>query len=167
MAKTKDVICVESFSYAALTIPAGAVLADDNAAYIAYGEHFIDVVLGETPQQTEARISLAQDAIEVPDAVVSLGVTAPGSAKANVAILVTVKALDDDGRVNPAYRGTVAFTSNDASAVLPANYPFVQADKGVHVFNVTMVTVATKTVTATDTVTAGINGTTASIVVGA
>jgi len=43
--------------------------------------------------------------------------------------------------------------------VLPANYTFVAADNGVHVFSATLKTAGTQSLTATDTVTASITGT--------
>ena len=43
---------------------------------------------------------------------------------------VTVTAQDAFGNVATGYTGTVHFTSNDASAVLPANYTFTGGDAG-------------------------------------
>jgi titin len=96
-------------------------------------------------------------------------VTAATTATAGTAFPVTVAALDARG--NPAYNytGTVQFTSNDASAVLPANYTFTAGDLGMHVFNVTLETAGTHNVAATDittgTPTSGITGKQTGIVV--
>src|SRR5256712_4006027 len=83
----------------------------------------------------------------------------------------TVEARDGYGNRTTAYAGTVKFTSTDAQAVLPANYKFTTGtglDNGIHTFTpgVTLKTVGTQSVTATDTVTANITGAQTGIVVG-
>ena len=52
----------------------------------------------------------------------------------DVANVLTLTAQDPYGNRTADYRGTVRFTSNDPQAVLPANYTFVAADAGSHVF---------------------------------
>jgi len=86
---------------------------------------------------------------------------------AGAAHSVTVTAKDVHGHVAGGYRGTVHFTSTDAKAVLPANYTFTGADAGVHKFALGLIlkTAGTRSVTATDTVTASIKGTQTGIVV--
>ena len=61
------------------------------------------------------------------------------------------------GQTDTGYTGTIAFTSSDLQAVLPANYTFVPANNGVAVFTsgVTLKTAGSQTVTATDTTTSG------------
>ncbi len=83
----------------------------------------------------------------------------PSPTTAGGAHNVTVTAQDAFGNVATGYTGTVHFTSNDASAVLPANYTFAGGDAGTHVFSVTLKTVGTRSITATDTVTGTITGT--------
>src|SRR5262249_22259084 len=60
------------------------------------------------------------------------------------------------------YHGTVHFSSSDhaAGVRLPADYTFTAADRGRHTFTggVTLQTVGSQTVTATDTVTSSITG---------
>jgi len=80
---------------------------------------------------------------------------------------ITVTALDASNNVVPAYIGTVHFTSTDVGAVLPADYTFTAADSGTHSFSVSFNTVGTQALTATDTVTASITGSQASITVNA
>jgi hypothetical protein len=63
-----------------------------------------------------------------------------------------------------AYAGTVAITSSDPHAVLPANAPLVA---GTHLFAVTLTTAGSQTITATDTATNSITGTSPAIAVGA
>jgi multiple sugar transport system substrate-binding protein len=78
---------------------------------------------------------------------------------------VTVTAKDAYGNTAKSYTGTVHLTSTDGAAVLPANYTFTASDAGVHKFGVTLKTAGTKSVTATDTVTASIHGSQTGIVV--
>ena len=77
---------------------------------------------------------------------------------------VTVKALDAYGNVATAYTGTIHFTSSDPKAILPADYTFTTADKGVHVFantlrpGLTLKTAGSKSLTATDVSYSSIKG---------
>ena len=98
---------------------------------------------------------------------------APASATAGTPFNVTVTALNASNGPATDYLGTVHFTSTDGQAVLPANYTFTAADAGVHTFSatdipnngVTLKTAGSRTVTATDTVTAMITGTTGTVAV--
>ena len=74
---------------------------------------------------------------------------------------VTVTALDSFSNVATSYHGTVHFSSTDAAALLPADYTFVLADAGSHVFaaGVTLNVIGDWSVTAADTVTESIHGT--------
>lgn len=47
---------------------------------------------------------------------------------------VTVKAIAADGLASSTYRGAIRFSSDDASASLPADYTFTAADNGMHTF---------------------------------
>jgi hypothetical protein len=67
----------------------------------------------------------------------------------------TVEAQDQYDTPVPDYAGTVAITSSDGGAVLPANSTLTD---GTKVFSVTLLTAGTQTVTATDTVTHSITG---------
>jgi hypothetical protein len=87
-----------------------------------------------------------------------LVVHVPDNAAAGDPVNVTVAVVDAHGRLVPNYIGTVAITSSDTAAVLPANFTFAAADHGHHVFQVTFNTPGDQTVTATDTVTATITG---------
>jgi hypothetical protein len=71
-----------------------------------------------------------------------------------------VTALDAYGNRATAYRGTIHFTSTDAAAALPADYAFTSTDAGKHTFTVTLNTVGTQSITATDKVHATLKGTT-------
>lgn len=79
-------------------------------------------------------------------------VTLPTSSTAGDQLNMTVTAQDSGGNTVTGYLGTVAFTSTDSQAVLPANYTFVGSDKGVHTFSngVTFKTKGNQKATATD-----------------
>ena len=82
----------------------------------------------------------------------------PTSTVAGVSNSFTVTAKDAFGNTDTNYAGTVAFSNtNDAQAVLPGNSTLTA---GTKTFSATFKTVAggTKTLTATDTVTASITG---------
>src|SRR5437763_165518 len=119
-----------------------------------------------------ASLTGSQSAIQVNPAAASIlmvsGIPSPQSQ--NTASPVTVEARDAFGNRATAYVGTVKFTSTDTQATLPANYKFTSGtglDNGIHSFTpgVTLKTVGTQSVTATDTVTANITGSQTGIVV--
>lgn len=88
-------------------------------------------------------------------------VSATSSAVADTPFSITVSALDASNNVSTGYVGTVHFTSSDlgSGVVLPQDYKFTAADKGVHTFTgVTLATVGPQSVTAKDTVTGTIAG---------
>ncbi|MCU1391812.1 MAG: hypothetical protein JWM34_240 [Ilumatobacteraceae bacterium] len=89
-----------------------------------------------------------------------LSVTAPSTATAGSPVSAIVRALDPFGNTDTGYAGNVHITSSDASAVLPANATLVN---GVGTFPVTLVGLGSSTVSATDTVTSSITGTSAAI----
>jgi uncharacterized protein (TIGR03437 family) len=75
---------------------------------------------------------------------------------------ITVTAHDQFGNTATGYAGTVKITASDIQATLPANSTL---NVGTHVFNVTLGTVGSQTVTATDASTPSISGTSAAITV--
>jgi predicted nucleotidyltransferase len=88
-------------------------------------------------------------------------VSAPGSATAGSAFSVTVTAQDQFNNTVTSYTGTIHFTSSDGAAALPADYPFVGGDAGVHTFTsaVTLNTAGNQTVTVTGSGKTGTSGT--------
>lgn len=105
-------------------------------------------------------------ATAAPGSAVRLSITAPATATAGTPVAVKVVARDAAGQVATAYRGTVAFTSTDAKAVLPAAYTFTATDGGVHTFGgVALRTAGSRTVTVTDRVSASVTGTSAPVAV--
>jgi hypothetical protein len=99
----------------------------------------------------------------LPPPATKLSVSAPGSATSGTAFSVTVTALDANNNRVPTYTGTVHLTSTNGTATLPGNSTLTN---GQGVFSVTLKT-GTWTVTATDTVTGSITGTSANIAVAA
>ena len=81
----------------------------------------------------------------------------PSPASAGVIGNLTITAGNGFGGTNTAYTGTVHFTSSDSQAVLPADYTFTAAVQGVHTFNITLKTVGTQSLTASDMI-GGITG---------
>jgi ELWxxDGT repeat protein len=76
----------------------------------------------------------------------------PANITAGVAGSFTVTAQNADGSTNMSYGGTVHFTSSDPQAVLPADYTFTAADKGVHTFGATLKSAGNQSITVADTV---------------
>ncbi len=91
-----------------------------------------------------------------------IAVSAPASATGSVSFTFTVTAQDAFGNTATGYAGTVHFTSTDAIAVLPADAALIS---GTRTFSATLKTGGSQTITATDTVTPSITGTSATVVV--
>jgi len=96
--------------------------------------------------------------VEAVGSVTHFGVVALGPAVAGFPTPVLVVALDASNNVVAGYTGTVHFTSTDGSATLPADYTFVAADNGSHLFWVTFATAGNQTLTATDTASSSLTG---------
>ena len=91
-------------------------------------------------------------------------VSAPSSATAGSSFSFTVTAEDQFDNTATAYAGTVHFTSSDGAATLPTNSTLTN---GVGTFSATLKTAGNQTITATDTVTSSITGTSNAIAVSA
>jgi hypothetical protein len=66
---------------------------------------------------------------------------------------LTVRIVDSLGNPARSYTGTVAFSSSDGQATLPAGYTFTTADQGVHTFHgLILRTPGTQTITVQDQV---------------
>jgi len=99
-----------------------------------------------------------------PGPVTHLQVVVPTNTKIGVPASIEVVALDAANHRVPSYTGIVHFTSTDGGATLPADYTFTASDHGSKHFDVTMATLGSQTITATDTVTATITGSAATTV---
>jgi len=98
--------------------------------------------------------------VKVGHAATSLSVAFAGpDAWAGSAATATVTAQDKFGNRAGNYQGTVAFSSSDPAAVVPANVTFTAADNGQKTVNVTFNTIGAQTLTAADTATPATNGT--------
>jgi hypothetical protein len=89
-------------------------------------------------------------------------VSAPSTVQQANPFTLTVTARDAANNLVASYAGTVHFSSTDAQAVLPGNSKLTN---GMGVFSATLRTTGYQTITATDTVTASISGTSSPIVV--
>ena len=73
-----------------------------------------------------------------------------GSGVAGAPASFTVSAISTDGSANTGYRGTVAFTSTDAGAVLPSSHTFTAGEAGQANFSVTFKASGAQTLSASD-----------------
>jgi uncharacterized repeat protein (TIGR01451 family) len=83
-------------------------------------------------------------------------VSAPATATAEEAFNFTVTALDQFENTVTSYTGTVHFTSSDSAAVLPSDATLTS---GAGTFSATLWTAGSRTITATDTVSSSVTGT--------
>jgi fibronectin type 3 domain-containing protein len=96
--------------------------------------------------------------VVTPGNATQLKFTAPQSVSPGTPFTITVTALDAYGNQAKGYTGTIAFSSSDAGAKLPANYTFTAGDNGAHSFNATLQTAGNQHIHAIDTVFASIVG---------
>lgn len=119
-----------------------------------------DLVTGRgSPYANLVVASLAGSSTTTTSTATHFSISAPTTDTAGTPISITVTALDASNNVVSGFVGTIHFTSSDGAAVLPANYTFLAADKGVHVFTgVNLFTAGSETITAADTATGSILG---------
>jgi FG-GAP-like repeat/FG-GAP repeat len=130
------------------------------------GDGFADLAVTNWGAGTTSVLINAKDWSAPPAQASSLVVSGfPSPTTAGVAGSFTVTAKTASGATATDYTGTVHFSSSDGKASLPADYTFTAADAGVHTFSATLKTAGTQSITATDTVTAGITGTDGGITV--
>jgi uncharacterized protein (TIGR03437 family) len=120
----------------------------------------------------ETQMTIAQQAyvsnvvtfpVSVPGQAISLVVTpASTTVAAGTPLTFTVTAIDYSGAPATTFTDTVALTSSDSGATLPASMAF---SAGVGTFSVTLNTPGVDTVTATDTSSSTITGTSPGIIV--
>ena len=145
-------------------LPANSALANGTATFSAT----LKTLGGQTITAADtatATISGTSNSINVtgPPAT-HFSVVAPANATVGTAFDITVTALDASNNVAASYSGTVHFTSTDGQADLPANSILMN---GTANFPAGLKTVGGQTITATDTVTASITGSSRSINVSA
>ena len=141
-------------------LPANAVLTGGLGVFSATLDTAGSQVLSATDTQSNTITGSAT--VNVSAAAAShFSVAGPVAASAGLAASITVQALDQFNNAAPSYNGTVTFSSSDVSATLPAS---AKLTSGVGAFSLTLLTLGSQTVTATDKVNGSINGTTAIIV---
>ena len=150
------------------TLPADyAFVAGDS------GVHTFSVTLktagSQTITATQGGVTGTTPSITIdPAAVASFTLTGvPATVVSGTPASVTVTAHDAFANTVTAYTGSVHFSSNDPLALLPGDYTFTGGDAGVHTFTnaYTLLTTGARTVTATDTISPAVNGTSAFITV--
>jgi hypothetical protein len=128
------------------------------------GHHTFTATLNTAGTQTVSVTDTANPAFSS-QAQISVVTVVPASfelfasptATAGVAQTYVLVALDATGNVLTGYTGTVHFGSSDAQAVLPADYTFTAADRGILNFNVTLKTAGTQSISVVDTAHSSVN----------
>jgi len=156
-----------------LTSSDGAASLPANYTFTAAdsGSHTFPVKLNTLGAQTVTAMDIAAGtltgsaSVTVNPAPASMVITAPSSGNTGTphAVGITVALRKGDNTLESSYVGTVHFTSNDPSAILPADYSYTAGDAGTHAFSVTFLNPGAKTVTVTDTGNGSLSATTAAI----
>lgn len=101
-------------------------------------------------------VAVTQNGIAVsPNVATSISTSLLHGSVAGVAQTVTITAHDAYGNIATGYTGTVAVSSSDTQAALPAAYTFTAADAGVHTFSVTFKSSGGQTLSVLDTTNPG------------
>lgn len=143
------------------TLPGNSALTDGTGTYSAtftdVGTAAANFKIGVGVVSGGALTGATSAAIAVtPETADGFLVTCPATVQGDVPFDVTVTAIDTHGNKATGYTGTVHFTSSDGAAVLPANSTLTD---GSGTFSVTLNSEGDQTITATDTVTSSITGT--------
>jgi autotransporter-associated beta strand protein len=151
------------------TIPAGSSSVTISGVTLGSAESGVVLTAASTSGDSLTAGDSVPFTVQPSTAPAYLAVTGfPSPQTAGAAGSLTVTAMTRGGATATTYTGTVTFTSSAVSAGLPANYTFVAGDNGVKSFSgVTLNTVGTQSITATDTLTSSITGTQAAITVNA
>ena len=144
------------------TLPADATLTNGVGSFSITFKTAASQSLTATDTVMSTIKGTAAGIVVTPGAATQFTLTAPASAAIGAAISSIVTAKDAYGNVAKGYTGTVHFTSTDALAVLPANTALTSGAKQV---TIKLKTAGNKTFTATDTVNAGITGTSTAVAV--
>jgi hypothetical protein len=143
------------------TLPADATLTNGTGTFSVTLKTAGNVSVTATDTATTSITGTLNGITVNPGPASQLTVTSPGpAATTGIAFGVTVNAVDAFGNVATNYSGTVKITSSDAQATIPANSALPGGTGG---FGVTLKTLGPQTITATDTVTASLKGTSPSI----
>jgi hypothetical protein len=121
---------------------------DDLRNSVSVSQHGTTLTIGAGNR--EATPTMAQASTMIPGGAVALRAQpSVTTVVAGTAFTLTVTALDAAG--NPAidFTGLVHFTSTDPATMLPDDYTFTAADRGVHTFSLTLKTAGNRSVTVT------------------
>src|SRR5207237_757136 len=140
----------------AATLPANSTLTNGVGTFSATLPTLGNQTLTATDTATSSITGTSNTMIMSAAAATHFAVSGPASTTAGSAFNFTVTALDAGNNTATNYIGTVQFTSSDGQAVLPANSTL---SNGVGTFSATLKTAGNQTLTATDTVSGGIAGT--------
>jgi YVTN family beta-propeller protein len=148
----------------------GVLLCTATTAPLQQGFHILYAYADDGQDATSVQLDsplisniAAYPFLVTPATATQFSVSAPAEVTQGIPFSVTVTATDSLGDTVSTYAGTVQFTSSDPAAVLPAPTTLTN---GTGTFLVTLNTLGPETITATDTVTPSITGTTAAITVG-
>jgi autotransporter-associated beta strand protein len=126
-----------------------------NTGPFPYSVTVADINLNDEPDLILANKRGDTISVLLSNAAKRLQVTAPSLVIAGKTATVTVTALDDQGRVDSRYNGTVSLTSTDPRFVPPPPYTFTPADMGSHAFRVSLMTAGPQSLSASDLEIAG------------
>jgi len=124
-------------TYINVTVPAGAALSGNIAV-------------------TASGVTAARGTFTLVGPVTTLAIAAPATAIAGTAFTLTVSAHDQNGLTNTTYTGAVHFSSDDPTAILPADASLAN---GTGTFSATFKTGTHVTIRARDIATSTITGT--------
>ena len=141
------------------TLPATSALANGTGNFSATLTH-----TGTTSANFKLHAANANGAVSgtsptivvIPAAAAAFAVSIPSVIQSGVPFNVSVVAKDAYGNTATGYSGAVHFSSSDGTAVLPANSTLTS---GAGLFTVTLKTAGSQSLAVTDTVSAGIHGT--------
>jgi len=143
------------------SLPADSKLTNGTGSFLATLKSSGSQTIKATDTVT-ATITGISSAISASGPTTHFSFSAQAAATTRKSINIGVTALDASNNTSTGYNGTVHISSSDGTAILPAN-ALVQTGSGN--FQITLETPGNQTITATDTVTPSITGTTSAIAV--
>jgi hypothetical protein len=144
------------------TLPADTTLTNGTATKNATPKTAGSQTFTATDTVTAAITGTSSAVTISPAAAARFKVAAPTGAYPGAAFNFTVTAQDAFGNTAAVYTGTVHFATTDTAGTVPVNSVLTN---GTGTFLATMATVGSQTITATDTVSSSITGTTSAIAV--
>jgi hypothetical protein len=151
-----------SSSDASAVLPADSTLAKGTGTFSATLKTSGSQTIKATDTVT-ASLAGTSSAVSASGQATHFSFSAQGSATTRKFFYMNVTALDASNNTSNGYSGTIHFTSTDPAAILPANVTFQNGFGGN--FQITLETPGNQTVTAIDTATPSIKGTSSAIAV--